>query len=78
MKPLQALADLTEENAATVATVFCKDSPEWGTKRFQYKAQPLMEGRYAHVVGSGSNSAVLHVDEMHFWAVASFHVPDPE
>lgn len=67
---------LTLENAPFVSTVINSKNPEWGSKRFQFKSQPLTEGRVAHSVGSGSNSAVLFDSEFKFWEVASFHSPD--
>lgn len=63
---------LTPENAHKVATVISKNNPEWGSKRFEYKAQILNEGRFAHVVGVGCNSSVLFESEMKFWNVETW------
>lgn len=66
------LEPLTKENAPRVATVICIAAPEWGTKRFNYREQPLLEGRFADTVGVGCNSSVLFEGEYKYWAVASF------
>lgn len=66
------LEPLTKENAPTVATVINIAAPEWGTKRFNYREQPLLEGRYADTVGVGCNSSVLFEDQYKFWVVDSF------
>lgn len=66
------LQPLTKENAPLVATVINREHPEWGTKRFNYRAQPLTDGRYADTLGTGFNSFVLFEGGYNFWAVASF------
>ena len=66
------IADLTSENAANVSTIINKAHPEWGSVRFTYKGQPLLNGDFAHTWGSGSNGAVLHLCEMKYWGVVSF------
>lgn len=63
---------LTKENAPLVATVINLAAPEWGSKKFNYKEQPLLEGRSCDTVGVGCNSSVLFEDDYKFWAVASF------
>lgn len=63
---------LTKDNAPRVATVINIAAPEWGSKRFNYREQPLIEGRFADTVGVGCNSSVLFEEEYRFWAVASF------
>jgi hypothetical protein len=63
---------LTLENASKVETVISKANPEWGTKRFDYQGQDLLDGKYAHIIGTGSNSRVLFESEFQFWSVASF------
>ena len=68
----QVLAQLTSENAHNVSTVINLQNPEWGTKIFNFNEQPLNEGKFAHTVGSGSNSSVLFDSQMKFWGVASF------
>lgn len=67
---------LTSDNAPFVASIINKKNPEWGSKRFQYKAQKLTGKDYAHVFGSGSNSAVLFESEMDSWSVVSFNDPE--
>lgn len=42
---------LTKDNAHTASLVRHKNHPEWGMKRFEYKAQKLVEGRTAHIWG---------------------------
>ena len=64
--------NLTAENAKNVSTVINANHPEWGAKKFNYNAQPLNDGKFAHTVGEGCNSSVLFEDEMRFWNVASF------
>lgn len=63
---------LSKRNCHRVAVVRNIKNPEWGTWAFQYKGQDLMQGRYAHVVGTGSNSKVLHTEEMGDWEVVSW------
>ncbi len=63
---------LLPQNAHRVATVINKNHPEWGIKQFQYRAQLLVEGRVAHIVGSGCNGKVLFEEDMHRWGVVSF------
>ena len=65
------IIDLTIENASKVSTVINKNHPEWGTKKFEFNGQPLTSG-FAHVIGTGCNSAVLFESEFKFWSVASF------
>jgi|HubBroStandDraft_3_1064219.scaffolds.fasta_scaffold08371_13 hypothetical protein len=63
---------LTKENAPHVATVINIQSPEWGAKKFNYKAEPLLDNEFADTVGVGCNSKVLFESEYKFWMVASF------
>jgi hypothetical protein len=66
------MKNLTIENASKVSTIISKSNPEWGTKRFDFNGQALSDGKFAHIVGTGSNSSVLFEDEFKFWSVASF------
>lgn len=63
---------LTTENASKVSTIISKKNPEWGSKRFNHNAQPLLGGRSASTYGCGCNSAVLFESEFKFWNVASW------
>lgn len=62
---------LTKENAPFVSTVECKDSPEWGIKRFSYNEQRGVGDERFSTVGSGCNSKVLFEGEYHLWRVKS-------
>jgi hypothetical protein len=63
---------LTRENADKVDTIICIAAPEWGSKKFNYQAEDLVDGEKADTVGTGSNSKVLFEKEYKFWTVASF------
>jgi hypothetical protein len=63
---------LTKENAKDAAVVRNIDHPEWGTKAFHYQAQPLTDGSYADIVGTGCNCFVLFWHEYSFWEVVKF------
>lgn len=60
---------LTTENAKTAKSIRSIANPEWGTKRFNYNAQPLTNGRFASTRGTGFNSVLIFEDEYHFWEV---------
>jgi hypothetical protein len=64
---------LTEQNAPNVYSVINIAHPEWGAWRFTHNGQPLVDNDYADVIGTGSNSKVLHKREYKFWAVSSFN-----
>lgn len=66
---METMIILTEENCHRVALVRNIHYPEWGTCAFHYKGQELFEGYYAHIVGTGCNSKVLHTNEMQEWEV---------
>jgi hypothetical protein len=54
---------LSKRNCHRAAVVRNIHNPEWGDWAFHYKAQKLPGmGNYAHVIGTGSNSKVLHAD----------------
>jgi hypothetical protein len=63
---------LTTENAPMVATIICREHPEWGTKRFNYRDQPLCNGRFASSHGVGCNASVLFEEEYRFWDVVTW------
>ncbi|MDH6308112.1 hypothetical protein M2451_002631 [Dysgonomonas sp. PFB1-18] len=63
---------LSKRNCHRASVVQNIKNPEWGTWAFHYKAQELMQGRYAHVVGMGANSKVLHTENMSDWEVVSW------
>ena len=65
------MKNLTVKNAPKAQVVVNKAHPEWGSKRFTFNGQPLNGGQFAHVVGEGSNSAVLFTDDFKFWAVVA-------
>lgn len=65
---MKAIAPLTAENASKVSTVINNQNPEWGSFRFRYKAQQLVNDA-CDVIGSDSNSKVLFEDEYKFWSV---------
>jgi hypothetical protein len=69
------MAILTTENAPSALSVQNRDHPEWGTFRFNYNAQPLSDGGYCSVIGSGVNSRILPWFEYDHWEVVSFHQP---
>lgn len=60
---------LDTENAPTTKLIRCIDHPEWGIKRFNYNAQPLLDGEFASTWGVGPSSAVLFESEYKFWEV---------
>jgi hypothetical protein len=62
---------LTKQNADKVSTVRNIPSPEWGTKRFNYR-NDYWKGEYFHSVGSGRDSALLHECEFRFWEVINW------
>lgn len=52
---------LSKRNCHRAAVVKSISNPEWGTWAFHYRAQELPGMRnYAHIIGMGSNSKVLH------------------
>lgn len=52
---------LSKRNCHRAAVVRSIDNPEQGIQAFHYKAQELPgHGNYAHIIGMGSNSKVLH------------------
>jgi hypothetical protein len=63
---------LTKENAKYAAVVRSIDHPEWGTFRFRYQAEPLNDGKYLDIIGSGCDSRILFDDEYHLWEVVKF------
>lgn len=63
---------LTPENAEKALTIVNIAHPEWGVQRFNYQAQPLGSGDFAHTWGQSWNSAVMYENEMKFWGVVSF------
>jgi hypothetical protein len=67
------LATLTLANAHTASTVICKANPEWGSKRFEFRSQPLRRGDAASSVGVGCNSSVLFDHEFHYWAIVTYN-----
>jgi hypothetical protein len=69
---------LTKENANRALSIRNILNPEWGSKRFNYKIQPLNDGTYLSSVGSGCNSTILSEHEFHFWEVISWKEETPE
>lgn len=55
---------LTTANCHRAAEVRDIKHPEWGDWKFNYNAQALPNGRYAHTVGVGCNSKVVSVNEL--------------
>ena len=62
---------LNKENAKTALRIRNIQHPEWGTKGFNYNAQPLGGGKYISIVSVGPNSYILPDDEFHLWEVIS-------
>lgn len=60
---------LTKENAKYAKLIRNINHPEWGTKEFNYNAQPLTDNTFASTFGRGFNSSVLFEEEFHLWEV---------
>lgn len=60
---------LTTENAKTAKVIRNIEHPDWGTKKFNYNAQPLGNGEFCSTFGTGINSALLFECEYKFWEV---------
>jgi len=60
---------LTIENAPAAKIIRNIGNPDWGTKRFNYKDQPLINGQACSSWSSGSNGALLFESEYRFWEV---------
>lgn len=55
---------LSTANCHVAAEVRDVKHPEWGDWKFNYKAQALPDGRFAHTVGVGCHSKVVSVGEL--------------
>ena len=68
---------LSKQNAHRAAVVRNIKYPEWGDWAFHYKAQELPgQNNYAHIIGMGSNSKVLHTDSnMLDYEIVSYKYP---
>ena len=62
---------LTKENAPNVALIINFDNIQWGTKKFNYHTEELIDDVKVCSFGQGANSAILFEEEFHFWGVAS-------
>ena len=60
---------LAVDNAHDVKRIRNIQHPEWGIKRFNYKEQPLNNGRFCSTWGVGSNSALLFESEYKYWEI---------
>ena len=69
---MKTQTDLTSGNAHLASTIISKANPEWGTKRFNYQAQQLNDGKLSHTVGIGSSSSLLFDSDFKFWSIVTF------
>lgn len=69
LKEIKNMRTLTTENAKTTKTIRNICHPEWGTKRFNYNDQSLLDGESCSTVGSSYDTKVLFEVEYDLWEV---------
>lgn len=63
------LTTLSKNNAKDVILVSSKNNPEWGTFRFNFESEDLLNNDKAHTVGVGVNSRLVFEYSLHHWKI---------